>query len=286
MPAFFFITGFCTTFDVDFKTFLIKSFKTILLPGIVINSAIEIIDLFNYASTFVWGAKTFIKSRLLTVTGEWFLPALFLSRIICWFLHKYIKNNYFQIIISAFCLIVGIYLYNDATQVYNIWYFKHTLMICIFMVLGCMCKGKQLSKKLIAICLLLYLGSLLVCAAMSIEVPRITNRIILPYSSILLLLVMSFSGIALLFYFSEKLTNHKSISSTLEYMGKTSLVIYLIHFPMYRIFIRLYSPILSGGGSISMVLFIILTILSVLVSSIMLAWLFNTKYLRWILGKF
>ena len=84
MPAFFVVTGMCSNFYRAFKDFVIRNFKSLLipcwvftllnpfeLPNIHLVSAIKVIVLYGGDSVF------------------WFLPTLFFSKVIYWMLRKY-----------------------------------------------------------------------------------------------------------------------------------------------------------------------------------------------------
>lgn len=289
MPAFFFITGYCTHFDKQFKPFIIKGFKTILLPAIIINSIINIIDYSTYAPSVTWAVKTFIKSICLNITGEWFLPTLFLARLAYWILNKTTDNALIKITVGIVAMIAGVILYNNYDSIYNLWYFKHMLMVFIFVVLGDLFKSIHINHRIIfrniAICT--YILLITICILTNLSIPYIANKSYIPYTKIPLLLIMATTGITLILYIGQIIfKNTNRLSIILQYFGKNSLIIYLIHFPMYRIFIYLFLPIISKNTTIRYSIFIAITLSFVVLSTSLIARLLNNRRLKWILGKF
>lgn len=109
MPAFFFLTGYCTNFSRPFIPFVWQSVKILLIPAIVINYVCNVAEYLSWGENPIWIAKTIGKNFLLKCAGEWFTPSLFLSRLSAWGIVK-LKNKYLQIVIALTIFSGGIIL--------------------------------------------------------------------------------------------------------------------------------------------------------------------------------
>lgn len=281
MPAFFFITGFCTNFNKPFGQFMMAGIKTLLIPAVIINYGANIIE---YAA-WGWGpltiAKTIVKSFILTCAGEWFIPSLFISRIIVYGLIR-LKSRYMQVLLALLLLILGAILYNSCENIPNIWYFKHALMVVPFMIGGLYMKpiGTR-GGKYLKISSLLYVVLIMAVLFSGTGVPYITNRVDVELWQIPELIILALTGTLMILFISDKIKANK----ILEFLGRNSLVIYLSHFLFYRLYIYLVLPLFNQSGILSFCIFFGVVIANI-VSCCLIAYLLNTRYLKWILGKF
>jgi len=280
MPAFFYITGFCTNFNKSFRSFVQSGIKTILLPAYILQVIFQLSDYVFKDASLIWILKTLIKNTILHCTGEWFIPSLFLARILLWFITK----SDFKALkyIYVFCLFaVGLILYNGDFHIPNVWYFKHSFMVTPFVLFGYEMKGVSLDKRIESISIITYIIIISLLLILNFHIPRITSRVILPYDECVLFLILSVLGIIAIICVSKSIKNHKS----LEWIGKNTLVIYLLHFQFYQIYIRIVNSFfnLSIIGTIGIIFSVVII---TFISSCFVAWLLNTKYLRFILGKY
>lgn len=142
MPAFFFLTGYCTDFKKRFMPFLVQGIKILILPAVVINYGSTIVEYISWGESALWIVKTTVKSFLLTCAGEWFIPSLFLARLAVWKLVR-LKRVESMLVISFVMLCAGVVLYDCFPWIPEIWSYKHALMVTIFMVVGDVLKKKQ-----------------------------------------------------------------------------------------------------------------------------------------------
>ena len=130
MPAFFVITGYCSNFKKPFLDFFFSSFKTILLPGLtfalfdaVISFDVNIQRLYRIAKDFIlYGGQ------------YWFLSALFMGRIIYWFLFNHLSTRK-TICVSVLLFFLGFMIapYYNALE---LWWFIHAMMLTSYLCLG------------------------------------------------------------------------------------------------------------------------------------------------------
>ena len=97
MPLFFFLSGFTLSVDkYDFKTFLQKKLKTLLLPGItfmIIIGAYSILVLKVKLTVQNFFLGVIMQMRGQDITIAWFLVCLFLSEITLYIIIKFLKDN-------------------------------------------------------------------------------------------------------------------------------------------------------------------------------------------------
>lgn len=288
MPAFFFITGYCSSFDKKVRPFLMQGFSTIILPSIIVSVVTQCVDHIHMGMSLMWSGKTIIKSVLLNAGNEWFLPSLFIGRILCYLGIRLTKSLMIQGIIVLIVCIGGIYLYNYTPELHNFWYFKHAFMITLFIWLGIVFKKVTLT---IGVQIAFAVGYILIFTwlfLLHIHIPYITNKSELTLFELPLLLILSFTGIMLILGLSKVVTRYNVCHSVyiLGYIGKNSIVIYLLHFGFYRIYIYLFLNVLKNEDFVQSWLIICLILLLNILSCCIMAWVLNKRYFRWMLGKF
>lgn len=278
MPAFFFFTGYCTSFRKRFIPFFVQGVKILIVPAVIINYTANIIEYMSWGGVdMFWIVKTTVKSFLLTCAGEWFIPSLFLSRLIVWALVR-IKRVLLQLVIALIMFCSGVVLYDCFPQIPEIWSYKHALMMIIFMIVGNILKNKELIRDGGQ---WIYMVLLIIVLFSRTGVPYITNRVSVALWQIPIVLVLALSGISFIVYVSKKI----NCSRVLEFLGRNSLVIYLAHFIFYKIYLGWVSGWFEISPWVSATLFFSVIIVNVL-SCCLLAMVLNTRYFKWILGKF
>lgn len=280
MPAFFFITGFCSNFNRSFKSILFTGVKTLLIPAVIINYTYNGLEYVIWGESSVWIIKTITKSFIFKCAGEWFIPSLFLARLIVWALIR-IHSKITQTVWGIVLLIAGVYLYDYFDLLPEIWYFKHAMIVVLFMLAGYYMKTASFSKRYEKLTILLYIILLAIIILSDTGVPYVTNRVCVTMWQIPELIVLAISGIFAVLYISKVIGHNRA----LEYLGRNSLVIYLVHFIFYRLYLSVVIDLFNKSVFISTLLFVGVIVINV-ISCCALAWVLNTRYLKWILGKF
>lgn len=132
MQAFFVITGFCSSFKIDFKTFLWKNVKTLLLPSILLFLFSEFYKLCIFEHTI--SALPFIKLALwITTEAPWFIMAMFLGKLLYWPIYR--LQLKWQVIILSILYLVGLisHLYSPLP---NYLWFQHALLLTPYLLVG------------------------------------------------------------------------------------------------------------------------------------------------------
>lgn len=92
MAAFFLITGYCSNFKRNFKDFLIRNTKSILIPGLCFSILVGITEIY----IIPYSQQTYLSLlEKVTLFGGlfWFLTALFIAKIIFFFINKTPQKN-------------------------------------------------------------------------------------------------------------------------------------------------------------------------------------------------
>lgn len=277
MPAFFFISGLCSNFRKPFIPFFTAGLKTLLIPAIVINYGTSLIEYLSWGESPVWIIKTIGKSFLLKCAGEWFIPSMFISRLVVWGLVRLGRTDV-RILISLLLLIVGVWMY-DYSCLPEIWAYKHALMVVIFMLVGNIVKIDNITVP--KILNWIYWPLLLVVIFSGCCVPYITNRVCVTMWQIPIVFILAVTGTFMILAASRRI----GACSMLEFLRRNSLVIYLAHFIFYRAYLSLVAGWFNGSVLMSVVLFLGLISVNI-ISCCILAYVLNMRYMRWILGKF
>ena len=135
MQCFFFITGFCSTFEIDHHIFFSKLFKQLIVPTIFFGLLQGI--MFRYANEYV---NTGYKGGYFT--QFWFLNSLIFAKTFVYLSNKYLKNIYMVLMVSFITLLIGIFLnqYNIGDNIFNV---RHGLIACFYVALGYTIKNKS-----------------------------------------------------------------------------------------------------------------------------------------------
>lgn len=110
MPLFFFLSGITfSTEKYDFKSFLFRKIRTLIIPGLVFEIFIIVINI-GFGKLHI-DIKNFALGVILQMRGQgtdiaWFLVALFMSEIFLYLIIKILKNQHKKI--SLFLLFMGI----------------------------------------------------------------------------------------------------------------------------------------------------------------------------------
>lgn len=288
MPAFFVLTGYCSNFNKSFKEIFVSSFRTIALPGITFTILFFMLKMrFNAESLSTLLNTVFIKGG-----GFWFLPALFVGRLLFWFVHHYTKGipYYLCLCLSFF---IGLILYNLSPGI-EFWRMYHGMMLMPFIGLGNHLKetGYQFNHfwttfilyALTFILIIFLSNKSIIDAGSNYGIPFMAGKITnMNPITIIPFLLLSVSGSLMI----VALCKYISPCPLLEYFGRNSLTIYCLQGYALHVVFLCSVGFLSHHTPIIIVFFIILLgyLLSIVACSAV-AYVVNTKYLRFMIGKF
>lgn len=153
------------------------------------------------------------------------------------------------------------------------------MMVLIFLIVGNNIKGHKVDiwNRLQWI----YIPLLIIVIFSGIGVPYITNRVCVSLYQMPIVLILALTGTLCIIGISKRINT----SRILEYLGRNSLVIYLAHFIFYRIYLSIVVDWFNLSWLISLGLFLGVIVANV-ATCCLLARILNTRYLKWVLGKF
>ncbi len=222
MPAFFIITGFCSNFTTPYKKFLKKNFLMLIVPNILIGALLSRwFYLFLFDGLRLTNFLDLNYKTILLTTGGWFLPALFIAKCIFYFLHAKIRNVHYIMVISLVLMLLGIVLYNYKCT-YNLWYYQHALIAVPFVVFGFYLKKHA---EILDTPYVLISGIILLTVAYFFSYPYLNASPSISLENSILFVVFSVGGSVFVFYIAKKIGK----AVVLEYIGKHTLTIYLMH---------------------------------------------------------
>lgn len=234
MPMFFFCMGsYCNT-NLNFKKYIIKKARQLLMPYFVVSICDNVILRTIVIPT--GGGKLEIAKAmigiLIQVRGTeyiapyWFLTASFVASMLYWILRHLIRNIKFELLITCAISYAFIYLFN-ITGIALPWHIDEAFPCLIYIYIGYIIRKKQcrIGKKGIAI--LFVSGA--ICSLVICHINRFTEDLyfvdyhalkLLPFSLILA------GGIQLCLALYGLLSKIK-VESIISYIGKNSLLYYL-----------------------------------------------------------
>lgn len=279
MPAFFLTTGYCSNFNKQFLPFLFSNIKTLLWPAIT-----SFILIYSFRALLYQDITIFEDSLgLILLWGfNWFLMALFLSKLILWIINQYFAENWGKGVFFILIAFFAIYM-NDVNLFGINWlHHRHALYLSLFLFIGYFLKGKDVKeKKHVILCGFLYIPLLLISMKTVGVLPGIAgvwinfNVYQVPFH-ILLALTGSCFCLCLAKIFEQ--------SKLLKFIGVNSLVFYLFHIDALRLAEKLVSIYIINPESISQVLlFNLLTLIICVFFCSMLVYVFSSRYLYWII---
>lgn len=277
MCSFFLITGLCSSFEKDQKDFLISNFKTLLIPliafGLFFQFLFYISGVFNvvdYNFNFDW------------LTNEWFLKTLFLSKILYYYLRKYIGSVVLLFVSLFFISGVGC-LFNQLNYFSDFLCCQHVMIMTLFIGIGDFCKHKPITNRLLAIMSIMYVGCVPSFYCFSLNIPWITKGINIGCKYYIPFLFMSLCGSALL-YLLSRIINH---SRFLEYIGKRSIVVYASNYFLTSIScICLHRMFPFSSDYYGTLLFCVIAFSLIVFFSVLTIRVFDIPFLKIFRGKF
>lgn len=186
MPAFFMLTGYVSSFKKPFLPFLRKQLKTLILPAISLFALSQILTFLFYDGNFSLGIIGAIKGQ-----GFWFLYALFVAKILYYFIDK-IKTPKVHAIFVVVLYLIGILLENF--NVLEFWSYQHAFLLLPSLAFGCWMKKVEKWNSLVIVSVLIYIATLLYYLLFQYKIPRVTGGIFLPITACLPYLLLSTCG--------------------------------------------------------------------------------------------
>lgn len=278
IPAFFVITGRCSSFNKDFRTYLIDNIISLKVPVfffIGVLGALSIRPLFGFSpfSPYWWFVRLFDS-------GVWFIHALFVSKMLYWGISKIPRKWGWQLLPCLFLYAIGTF-YLDAKASYFCW-LPHAASLLIFLCIGDKLKSKEITKRQGILCGVLFLFTVLLLNTLGYGIPHIVQEpIINDYLDSFLILLLSITGSFAFLTFCKLIGKNK----TLQYIGKYSLVIYILHGPEFIGYIVETIPFINIHNSFIVAFDFMLRFVAVISIIMVFAFIIDRPYMRILIGK-
>lgn len=280
MAGFFFVSGMTSKFKRPIKEQIINDAKTLLLPSMLICT----ITALFYPDAVDNGELGIIKTNLLFGGGAWFITTMFLARFFYKLMLKIEKDK------LRWALIFVIWIFGCLADRliptrYEFWYLPKALVFLPFLELGhSYYKIENLKIPFETICVILYIVVIVILMALGITTPYVTGTSSLKPIMIPVFAVASVTGSVAVFKLGKIINSNRF----LEYVGKNTLVFYLTHMTFLWIACKVINDHYDMSNmSVWMTLaFLLALFVGAILWSSLFSYLLNTKYLKWILGKF
>ena len=124
MPAFFVIAGLCSNYNKSFREFLVSNAKALLIPAVLllfVRMAVRFV-LTGTFSTLEWGGITSKSAIFNFGYWNWFLTALFFTKLLFYALLHVIKSFKVRLAIILLIHVLGVVYFNmkgDGIIFYN-----------------------------------------------------------------------------------------------------------------------------------------------------------------------
>lgn len=272
MPLFFFLSGYLFIKEKypDFKKFLLKKIKTLLVPYLVFSILSVLVQIFiclKYnikLNSFKEIVIQILYLRSKTVWNEplWFLMCLFITEIIFYFISK--CTNKAKIAISLLmCGIVGYGL--SFMQKYFVLplSFSIALVAVTFYGFGYLVKNSTIGRKVISknikISILSFSSNIVIGGLLN----SIAIMYFMKYGNIFYFYLAAISGILAYIGISKYINNLKTLTKILSYFGINTMPILCTHYFIFVFLNRIHrlSVLFKNYISIKGYAYAILTLL-------------------------
>lgn len=276
MGTFFVITGYCSNFGKSFKSFFFSRIKSLIIPSITFEILLYLLN--NEKLSLIQLIR--IPIHNICLGPAWFLAAMFMGSIIYYCINKFLKK-YHRIIICISLYIIGFILSQYLPQLSRFWSLPHTFMLLLYLEIGVLLKNETrvMGLKCSIVSLIVYLLSIISITSNDGKI-GICHTIFMTWFSLFPSLLCGISASILIFNVSRFIKH----SHVLEFIGRNSVIFYLSNWFLLQFYYNLYKT-LFDMSQIYTICGITLTYISVLVTSSIIAYILNAKYLKFLIGK-
>lgn len=294
MCAFFIITGYCDAMRGSFGNLLVKNLKLLMLPNFLVSIGIPMLSyLISRQTNFSLYLQTI--SEFFLTGGFWFLSSLFFSKLIFWLICYINKSNLYRLCTSLAFLVIGVLLHDIGVE--NIWFFQNIFIAVFFLGLGHSLRlllpieNYQISiwrgnkVRLFYVGTIVFVAIVLASLCFNFGIPSMSADLYISMFTLPLFILVAITGSL----FCYTIAHFLSPNRVLQYIGRETIVVYLFH--MY--FLLKFLPAMKEVFSLSYFNYLVIDITSAILLVIatllfctVMNLILNTKYLKFILGKF
>ena len=276
MQCFFIISGYCSNFTVEGKTFVSKLARQLIIPWLFFE-LVRVVFFYSQGQiTQLFPSPTF--------TTLWFLNALIFSKIICYTIYRLSKSTLVTIGIAFLLLVIGVTInqFDGGGNSFNPLCYKQSLIDTFFVAFGFLLKkyyafDSKYLKYAGIIFIVIMIGRFLHVWSPPGQDANIGVGIIeIPF-----FLITSISGSLMFIYICQKIAKNHFF----EFYGRNSLTVYGLHMWPYMIIIPIVNNFITPTSQLNALIFLF-TIYSI---EILFLFIFirilNLKYIRILIGK-
>lgn len=274
MAAFFFITGFCSSFNVSIGDFLLRNFKALIIPCCTFN--------------LFFCLKHFSIENLLLLADNWFVDTLLCCKVLCWLSLKIKHQRVLWLLMFSSYLVgcvVGAFYNVDFEGPYL--YPAKTLIFLPFLYLGVLAKekGVDFKGKGVLLSFAIYVMAWLFSFFFLSGVPTYYGNLKVNYDGVFPNIVLSLAGICMILQLCKwmETSGLEPMNRFISWCGRSSLIIYLTHLGFYaRISARVVPYIDSDLGR---VLFLVALFAVTVAIGLLISFILSKPKLCWLIGK-
>lgn len=282
MVAFFIISGYFLNTTKSLWEATKRDFLTIIVPAILIS----VISNFFYT---IWPENAYPRfSNYLSVhywtisLGYWFLTALFIAKFILQMLVRYVKKTPIIITISMCLCVVGVLMKIKIIDTPDYVFYQEALLMSPMILLGYICKtyNYEINRAHLGYLALGYVITIALLWAFDINITGFKLGASFSLDYIPMALWLGTSGTALILYLASWLEKSK----LLNLIGKLTLPMFCLNFVFIEVFVKFFMPFVNRGCAYSW-LYVVSAFVCSTTFALGVSILLDTKYLRWILGR-
>lgn len=224
MPAFFILSGYCSSFNTNFVNFAKKNTLHIFLPMVFFSLASYALGTLFYGKSFDYGKATYGQ-----YINFWFLSSLYFSKFGLWCMIRYSLNTFVMILLSMLTMLSGaIWFYK--TSEYNFLALNMALFSFPFVVMGYLLKHNQTAYKLLLrYSVVAYIVTFVLYLLLFKKIGIFVNMSIPWIYELPLYFILSVFGTFSLLFVSYKIRKNR----ILEFFGRNTLLFYCTHIVLF-----------------------------------------------------
>jgi fucose 4-O-acetylase-like acetyltransferase len=281
MPAFFILAGFWGKYDMSFKDFLLRNAKGMLLPLIIFSFLGGVLHEIGYElmkGSYNAGA---LEWPFLNISLDyWFVLALFLAKCVYWSVCRISSKQYVRLLVCLALYAVGV-LSLKAWFLPNFACWKWALIMLVYLPIGQWVREHLKNWKLFVAALIVFVVGWVVYWWLDSGIPQPGGgmkyiNLVSAWPSLLLCTVGSVVFL--------KLCSFIKRARVLELIGRNTLAIYVMHWWIEVLAMKVMRGFFSQGVWVSTVATLV-TILAAVFIPCLISELLNRPKLKWILGK-
>ena len=279
MSAFFVIAGFFARYDANFKDFVIKNARVLLLPLIIFSLLGGILqEIFYEILKGSYNADALESPSFFISIDYWFILALFLAKCIYWGVCRISDKFGVRLLVCVGLYFIGVAALEIWLPNYFCW--NHALILLVYLPVGQWIVNHLDGWKAFLVSLAVLIAGYCFYRWQGLNVPAPDGGMLLNLKSALPSLLLCVAGS----YVFLKLCSHVKRARLLEIVGRNTLAIYIMHWWVEILAMKVLRGFFSQGIWVSTLATLVVLAAAVFVPCL-ISELLNRPKLGWVLGK-